>query len=280
MGRESFLVVLPARYASTRFPGKPLAEIAGRPLIEWVYRRAEEIRGVGELVVATDDDRIAGAVEGFGGRAVMTSADHVTGTDRVAEVARSRDLPFVVNLQGDEPVFDPRTVEEMVEQLSAAPDTDVVTACHPITSAKDYFDPNVVKVVVDRHGRALYFSRSPIPEGVFKNGAAVERPARVPEVQQAYRHVGVYAYRREALLRFASLAPTNLERTERLEQLRALENGMTVRVVVTDTPTLGVDVPENIKEVEKALGGIYTRRDATTGKPVKGIAREKPEPST
>lgn len=280
MGREPFLVVLPARYASTRFPGKPLVPIAGKPLIEWVYRRAEEIAGAGDLLVATDDERIARTVERFGGRFVMTSTDHVTGTDRVAEVARSRDVPIVVNLQGDEPVFNPRMVEEMVERFSTAPDTDVVTACHPITTAKDYFDPNVVKVVVGRDGRALYFSRSPIPGGVFANDAATARTARVPEAGQAYRHVGVYAYRREALLRFASLAPTDLERTERLEQLRALENGMTIRVVVTDTPTLGVDVPENIKEVEKVLDGIYTRRGAETGNPANGIVGEKPEPST
>lgn len=280
MGRELFLVVLPARYSSTRFPGKPLAEIAGKTLIEWVYRRAEGIRGAGDLLVATDDNRIAKTVKAFGGRVVMTSADHATGTDRVAEVARSCNRSFVVNLQGDEPVFDPQLVETMIDRLSGAPDTDVVTACHPITSADDYFDPNVVKVVVDGHGRALYFSRSPIPSGVFESDAAVDRPARVGGVGRAYRHVGVYAYRKEALLRFTSLEPTDLERMERLEQLRALENGMKIQVVVTDTPTLGVDVPEDIKEVEKVLGETYTRRGAKAEMPDDEIVSDKPETST
>ncbi|MCK4773316.1 MAG: 3-deoxy-manno-octulosonate cytidylyltransferase [Candidatus Krumholzibacteria bacterium] len=251
MSRECFLVVLPARYGSTRFPGKPLVTIAGKPLIEWAYRRAREINGVGELVVATDDRRIAEAVERFGGKVAMTSGDHATGTDRVAEVARSLPYDYVVNLQGDEPVFDPRTVEAMVDNLDESPQTDIVTACHPIDSPDDYYSPNVVKVVLDRTGRALYFSRSPIPSG------AVIGHSGAP----AYRHVGVYAYRKEALLRFTALEPTTLEKSERLEQLRALEFGMTIRVIQATTPTFGVDVPEDVKKVEKELARIYTDRD-------------------
>ena len=247
MSRETFMVVLPARYGSTRFPGKPLARIAGRPLIEWVYRRALEIRGAGELVVATDDRRIADAVEGFGGNVVMTSPDHATGTDRVAEVARAREFRFVVNLQGDEPIFDPVTVEAMVERLASSPDVDIVTACHPIANAEDHHNPNCVKVVAGRDGKALYFSRAPIPY------AAPGGPAA------AHRHVGIYAYRREALLAFTELEPTDLERTEKLEQLRALEHGMTIAVIVTDAPTVGVDVPDDLKNVEKQLGSTYTQ---------------------
>jgi 3-deoxy-manno-octulosonate cytidylyltransferase (CMP-KDO synthetase) len=248
MGHEPFLIVLPSRYGSTRFAGKPLADISGRPLVEWVYRRASQVRGVGELVVATDDERIARAVESFGGNAVLTAGDHATGTDRVAEVARSRPYEVVVNLQGDEPVFDPRTVEAMVDRLVSAPDTDIVTGCHPIEAKEDHDDPNVVKVVADRDGRALYFSRSPVPHGALEIGAA-------------YRHVGIYVFRRESLIRFTSLEASPLERAERLEQLRALENGMTIRLIVTDTKTVGVDVPDDVKKVEKELDRIYTDRD-------------------
>jgi len=251
MGRSSFLVVLPARYGSTRFPGKPLADIAGRPLIEWVYRRAAAIRGAGEVVVATDDPRIVDAVASFGGNVVMTDAAHASGTDRVAEVARNRDFPFVVNLQGDEPVFDPSTVEAMVEVLASEPESDIATACHPVGSEEEFNNPNIVKVVLDGHGRALYFSRSPIPCGAWHSEQAV-----------AFRHVGIYAYRKESLLRFTSFEPSTLEKTEKLEQLRALENGMAIRVIVTDQLTLGVDVPDDVKKVEKELGRIYTDRDS------------------
>ena len=251
MGRSSFLVVLPARYGSTRFPGKPLADVAGRPLIEWVYLRAAAIRGAGEVVVATDDERIAEAVSSFGGNVVMTDTGHPTGTDRVAEVARNRDFPFVVNLQGDEPVFDPSTVTAMVDVLAAEPESDIATACHPLGSEEEFNNPNIVKVVLDGFGRALYFSRSPIPNGGWRIGQTV-----------ACRHVGIYAYRKESLLRFTTLEPTTLEKTEKLEQLRALENGMTIRVIVTDQLTLGVDVPGDVKKVEKELGRIYTDRDS------------------
>jgi 3-deoxy-manno-octulosonate cytidylyltransferase (CMP-KDO synthetase) len=251
MGRNSFLVVLPARYGSTRFPGKPLADISGRPLIEWVYLRAAAIRGAGEVVVATDDRRIADAVSSFGGNVVMTDAAHATGTDRVAEVAKNRDFPFVVNLQGDEPVFDPSTVEAMVEVLASEPESDIATACHPVGSEEEFNNPNIVKVVLDGRGRALYFSRSPIPSGAWQSEQAV-----------ACRHVGIYAYRKESLLRFTSLEPSTLEKTEKLEQLRALENGMTIRVIVTDRLTLGVDVPGDLKKVEKELSRFYTDPDS------------------
>lgn len=248
MGREPFLVVLPARYGSTRFPGKPLASIAGRPLVEWVYRRARRIAGAGGVVVATDDRRIADAVEAFGGDAVMTLSSHATGTDRVAEVARSSALDVFVNLQGDEPVFEPRMVEEMVDRLAAEPRVDIVTACHRMDSSAELRDPNVVKVVADREGRVLYFSRSPIPSGALDDSREAA----------AHRHVGVYAFRKAALLRFTELERTPLEKSERLEQLRALENGMSIGLVVTGTHTIGVDVPDDVKKVEKELHRFYT----------------------
>lgn len=241
-----FAIVLPARYGSTRFPGKPLAEIAGRPLIEWVHRRAREVRGAEALVVATDDERIAAVVRGFGGDVVITGGDHATGTDRVAEVARALDVDVVVNLQGDEPVFDPVMVENMVARLGAEPDLDIVTAAHPIDDAGELSNPNAVKVVLDGRGRALYFSRAAVPSGAAQGRG------------EALRHVGVYVFRRDSLLRFAALERTPLEESECLEQLRALENGMSIGVIRIERATVGVDVPSDVKNVEKEIGRSYT----------------------
>jgi len=242
MSRPSFVVVLPARWGSTRFPGKPLADIAGKPLIQRVWERARAIEGAERVLVATDDERIARCVSDFGGEVAMTSADHATGTDRVAEVARELDAEVVVNLQGDEPVFDPAIVYGMLDALTAG--ADIATACHPITRLEEFESPHVVKVVRGEDGLALYFSRAPIPSGAFSEAA----PEVVP-----MRHVGVYAFTREALVRFAGLPRSALEQSERLEQLRALEHGMTVAVVVTDSKTFGVDVPDDIKTVASQI---------------------------
>jgi 3-deoxy-manno-octulosonate cytidylyltransferase (CMP-KDO synthetase) len=198
------------------------------------------VRGAERVIVATDDERVAEIVRGFGGNVVMTREDHVTGTDRVAEAARKLRAPILVNLQGDEPVFDPRMVEHMVERLQREPSVDIVTACHQIHSVKEFQSPHVVKVVVDRRGHALYFSRTPIPDGGLATGTA-------------YRHVGVYAFRREALARFARMPRSPLEIAERLEQLRALENGLRIGVVETKRATVGVDVPADIKNVERFM---------------------------
>jgi len=198
------------------------------------------VRGVTRLLVATDDVRIAEAVKFFGGDIIMTRGDHVTGTDRVAEVARRLRVDIVVNLQGDEPVFDPRLVERMVAALARDPELDIATACHRIHTVEEFRNPNVVKVIADRRGRALYFSRAPIPDGGLATGTA-------------YRHVGVYAFRRAALLRFSGLSRSQLEIAERLEQLRALENGMRIAVLETKRATVGVDVPADIKNVERLM---------------------------
>jgi 3-deoxy-manno-octulosonate cytidylyltransferase (CMP-KDO synthetase) len=237
-------VVLPARYHSSRFPGKPLAVLAGRPLIEWVFRRASQIEGVSRVVVATDHDQIASVVDSFGGEVVMTSADHATGTDRVAEVARGLEEDIIVNLQGDEPVFPPELIGEMIAPLRSSEGIDIVTACHEIEDRRDADNPNVVKVVMDHANRALYFSRSPIPSSGFA-GTGKRSPM--------YRHIGIYTFHRESLLRFAGSPRTPLECAENLEQLRALENGMAVQVIKTRYSTVGVDSPEDIKTVEKAL---------------------------
>jgi len=242
---SSVAIVIPARFHSTRFPGKPLAVVGGKPLIEWVCRRARDVSGVDRVVVATDHKEIAEAVEGFGGDVVMTSGDHATGTDRVAEVARELTHNFILNLQGDEPVFPVGLIEEMIQELAGS-DADIVTASHAIDSESEMNDPNVVKVVTDRSGNALYFSRSAIPGGHPKSG----------DVRKGFRHIGIYGFKRESLLRFADAGRTPLEKSESLEQLRALENGMTIRVLRTEYVTLGVDVPDDLKNVEKALATV------------------------
>lgn len=233
--------MLPARFGSTRFPGKPLATILGKPLIEWVYQGASRVRGATRVLVATDDVRIVAAVRSFGGDVVMSRGTHPTGTDRVAEVAKTLRTDIVVNLQGDEPIFDPAMVEEMIAVMARDPDVEIATACHPIQDTESLQSPHVVKVVVDQRHRALYFSRAPIPNGALFNGA------------RALRHVGVYAFRREALAKFAKLPRTPLEIAEQLEQLRALEHGMTIAVVETRHATVGVDVPADIKNVERFI---------------------------
>lgn len=197
------------------------------------------MRGASRVLVATDDVRIAAVVRGFGGEVVMTHGSHQTGTDRVAEVAKSLRADVVVNLQGDEPIFDPAMVEEMVAVLARDPEVEIATACHPIQDTESLQSPHVVKVVLDRYHRALYFSRTPIPSGALFDGA------------RALRHVGVYAFRRESLAKFAKLPRTPLEIAEKLEQLRALEHGMTIAVVETRHATVGVDVPADIKNVER-----------------------------
>lgn len=210
-------------------------------MIEWVYQGASRVRGATRVLVATDDVRIAAAVRGFGGDVVMSRGTHPTGTDRVAEVAKTLRTDIVVNLQGDEPIFDPAMVEEMIAVMARDPEVEVATACHPIQDTESLQSPHVVKVVVDQRRRALYFSRAPIPHGALFDGA------------RALRHVGVYAFRREALAKFAKLPRTPLEIAEQLEQLRALEHGMTIAVVETRHATVGVDVPADIKNVERFI---------------------------
>jgi 3-deoxy-manno-octulosonate cytidylyltransferase (CMP-KDO synthetase) len=239
------VAIIPARYASSRFPGKPLAEIAGRPMIEHVYRRAAEARGVDAVVVATDDRRIVEAVEAFGGVARMTGAAHRTGTDRVAEVAADLSCAIVVNVQGDEPLLDPGMITAVVEPLRADAEVVMTTARRPLTDAADLDNPHVVKVVSDGRGDALYFSRAPIPHGAA--GGA-----------QAFVHVGLYAFRRDFLLRFAALPQTPLELAESLEQLRALEHGYRIRTVVTEHHSIGVDTPEDLERARR-LSAVEVR---------------------
>lgn len=235
------VAVIPARYASTRFPGKPLADLIGRPLIEHVYRRVSDCRQVGTVIVATDDERINKAVEAFGGRVQMTNAAHVSGTDRVAEVARGLDCEIVVNVQGDEPLIEPAMIEEALQPF-ADHHVQMGTLRRRLDDSQEFASPNVTKVVIDRDGNALYFSRTPIPY------------RRDPDAPlDAWKHVGLYVYRRRFLLDFARMAPTALERQEALEQLRALEHGIKIRVVETRHNSISVDTPEDLEKVRRLL---------------------------
>jgi 3-deoxy-manno-octulosonate cytidylyltransferase (CMP-KDO synthetase) len=247
----TFRIVIPARYASTRLPGKPLADIAGQPMIVRVAAAARRAKSDG-VWVATDDERIATAVRHHGFDAVMTSANHVSGTDRIAEVAdrmKWDDADIVVNVQGDEPLLDPALIEAVANALRGDPDAAMATAAHPLMTAAEFFNPNVVKVVCDVRSRALYFSRAPIPwdRDQFADNRDV-LPADLP----ARRHIGLYAYRVSFLRRFGQLAASPLEGCEALEQLRALWHGYPIQVVSIDhPPAAGVDTPEDLERVRR-----------------------------
>lgn len=243
-GGTKVLAVIPARHASTRFPGKPLAKIAGRPMIQHVVERVQQARGVSRVVVATEDERIRRVVESFGGEAILTRPEHRTGTDRVAEVAAHMEAEIYVNVQGDEPLIDPSAVEALVEAVRENSDVQVATPCTAIAQPSDIMDPNIVKVVRDFESKALYFSRAPVP-WVRDRGEQV--------VARHWKHLGLYAFRRAALLEFPTLPPGELERIEQLEQLRWLENSFPITVVETDYDAVSVDVPGDIERVEKLL---------------------------
>ena len=237
--------VIPARYASTRLPAKPLAEIGGRTLVEHVYRHAADARSVDLVVVATDDDRIARAVTAFGGRVCMTRSDHETGTDRLAEVAETLDCDLVVNVQGDEPLIMPEAIDAAVA-AAADPAVVVSTLRCPLRDAAAWRDPDVVKVAVDRGGCALFFSRAPI-------GLDRDAPAADPAHAAVDKHLGLYVYRRPFLLTLSRLEQTPLERAERLEQLRVLEHGYRIMTTRIDDDPIGVDTPADLDRVRRRL---------------------------
>jgi len=236
--------IIPARYASTRFPGKPLADILGKPMIQHVYERARKAKTVGQLLVATDDQRIFDAVKAFGGEVVMTRADHPTGTDRLAEAAAKLDVDLIVNIQGDEPMIEAEVIDAAATPLIEDPSIPMSTLMSRVTEPAELHDPNVVKVVVDRNGFALYFSRALIPYARDKAESDVTY----------YYHPGLYVYRKDFLLTYAALAPTPLEQTEKLEQLRALENGYRIKVVETRHRPVSVDTPEDLENVKRLMG--------------------------
>jgi 3-deoxy-manno-octulosonate cytidylyltransferase (CMP-KDO synthetase) len=233
------VAIVPARYESTRLPGKPLALIDGRPMIQHVYERARAVALVDRVLVATDDARIAAVVRGFGGDVAMTRSDHPSGTDRIAEVAAQLDAGVIVNVQGDLPFLEAAMVEAAVTLMHADAALPMATLKTPIRDPAEMADPNVVKVVTDRDGYALYFSRSPLP--YWRDAAATNDDVL------GYKHIGLYAYRRDFLLTFARLAPTPLERAEKLEQLRALERGFRLKVAETAAPGVEVDTPADLE---------------------------------
>ena len=246
MDKAKVVCIIPARYASTRLPGKPLADIAGKPMIQHVYERASRAALVGAVAVATDDSRIYGAVAAFGGRAVMTSSLHLSGTDRLAEVAaRCKAASVIINVQGDEPLIEPELIDRLARVMLDEPRLKMVTARAPLPEDESG-DPAAVKVVVDKDGYALYFSRSLVPYPRCPDGAA------------PFKHIGIYAYRKNFLLRFARLPQGLLERAEGLEQLRAVENGCRIKVLTIKSPAFGVDTPEDLAKINALLGAVKT----------------------
>jgi 3-deoxy-manno-octulosonate cytidylyltransferase (CMP-KDO synthetase) len=252
--KTSVVAVIPARYESARLPGKPLLEIAGKPMICWVIERALAARNVRRAIVATDDKRVFGAVVDAGYEAVMTRSDHSSGTDRIAEVAATlEEARIVVNVQGDEPLISPQTIERAVDELSQNAEIGIVTSWEQMTHAADVLSPDVVKIVIDETGRAMYFSRSPVPyprEAVRKYGTLEDALRKDATCLRSFRkHTGLYVYRREVLLEFAKWPPSPLERLESLEQLRALEHGVRIKAVEASSPSIGVDTVEDLARV-------------------------------
>jgi 3-deoxy-manno-octulosonate cytidylyltransferase (CMP-KDO synthetase) len=248
------VAIIPARYASTRLPGKPLIMIKGKPLIQYVYERVKE-SSVGQVIVATDDERIATAVRRFGGEAVLTSPRHQSGTERVAEVATGINAEIVVNCQGDEPLIQPEAIDKAIAALVQDPSIMVTTLITPLETGDDLNDPHVVKVVVDHNGFALYFSRAliPYPRDVLetKNTGPLkeEELAKFDKRELAgyWQHIGLYAFRKEFLVKLIALPPSPLERREKLEQLRILENGYKIKTVICSTPSIGIDTQKDVE---------------------------------
>ncbi|MGI8821265.1 MAG: 3-deoxy-manno-octulosonate cytidylyltransferase [Chthoniobacterales bacterium] len=244
------LGIIPVRWDSTRFPGKPLHSIAGKPLLRHVWQRCQRARRLDGLIIATDDMRIAEAAFEWGAEVALTSPKHASGSDRIAEVARhAPEYTHVINIQGDEPLVDPKLIDRLAHRLARDPSLEMITAAHPFTDAAEIASPHQVKVVLSRAGDALYFSRSGIP---FPR----EKAAPIHYL----RHQGIYGYTRPLLLRFVRWKPSPLERTESLEQLRALENGVRIHVLVTNTGSPGVDTPADARALEKLLTPVAARK--------------------
>jgi 3-deoxy-manno-octulosonate cytidylyltransferase (CMP-KDO synthetase) len=245
-----FVGVIPARFQSARLPGKALISISGKPLIQWVYERASLASRLNRLIVATDDSRILKVVRGFGAEAVLTSSEHRSGTDRVAEVAHNVAADCFVNIQGDEPLIPPETIDALCKNLADHPDIEIATACFPISEG-EASEPDVVKVVFDSAGRALYFSRAPIPFQRRPKGAF-------------FKHLGIYGYRRDFLLELPKLQPSELEESEALEQLRFLENGKSIFVFTATQDSFGVDTKADIERVRPLLENVASYSECSS----------------
>ena len=248
MNNKNILCVIPARYASKRFPGKPLADILGKPMIQWVYERAQQANLISETIVATDDDRIFQAVKNFGGVAEKTSSDIKNGTERVAVISAKYDYPIVVNLQGDEPLIDPKAIDIAIRTLSEDESAVIGTLIKKIENITELDNPNLPKVVIDKNNNALYFSRSIIPY----DRDLQQQQNRLPYTNY-YRHIGLYVYRKEFLQTYIKLPESQLERMEKLEQLRVLEYGYSIKTAVVDYAPRGVDTPEDLESLVQYL---------------------------
>jgi|TARA_B100001971_G_C18245286_1_gene573810 3-deoxy-manno-octulosonate cytidylyltransferase (CMP-KDO synthetase) len=234
------IIIIPSRYGSTRLKGKPLIKIAGKPMIQHVYEQSQKADGISDVIVATDDKRIFDTIIGFGGNVRMTSGKHRSGTDRIAEVAKGLKAEIIVNVQGDEPLVKPRMIEELVSPLING-DVVMSTLKCKIKNKEDIKNPNIVKVVTDLEDNALYFSRSIIPHSI--------------DCKNIYKHIGLYAYKKDFLIKFSQMSPSNLEKIESLEQLRVLENGWKIKVIETQNPSQGVDTLDDVRRVTSLIEG-------------------------
>ena len=253
---EKILGVIPARWASSRFPGKPLADINGKPMVQWVSEQVQKASLITEVIVATDDKRIYDVVFEFGGKAVMTSSKHQSGTDRVAEVAKKIECDIVVNVQGDEPLIPSENIDLVIKPLLNSEDLPVTTLMTDIRSRSEMLDPNICKVVVDNNGRALYFTRAPIPynrEDELADKLIANRDVHTTRVILGYKHIGIYAYRKSFLMKFSDMRTSPLENKEKLEQLRILENSYSIQVVETEKNSIGVDHPDDLEKIIKNM---------------------------
>lgn len=241
----SIAIIIPARYASTRLPGKPLIEVNNKPIIQWVYEKAKNSKLADKVIVATDDERIFEAVKAFGGEVMMTSTEHNSGSDRIFEVLSANpEIKIAVNVQGDEPLITPESIDSAIEALLSDETADISTLIRLIEDEEEFLSPNVVKVVFDNNQNALYFSRSPIPFHRNKNAS------------KNYAHIGLYAYRSEVLTEMTKLPQSSLELAESLEQLRALQNGFKIKTTIVDYSPIGIDTPEDVEKFKKILGVI------------------------
>ena len=255
---KKVLVVIPARWGSTRFPGKPLVKILGKPMVQWVLEQTKKAKLVSDVIVATDDHRIYDVVHSLSGKAIMTSSDHQSGTDRIVEVANKIECDIVVNVQGDEPLIPPENIDLVIKTLLMSPDSPVSTLMIAINSRSEMIDPNICKVVFDNKGRALYFTRAPIPynrDSIVDDTHFIKGDAN-PKIL-GYKHIGIYGYAKSFLLKFSKLKVSRLEKLEKLEQLRFLDNGYSIRVVETNQNSIGVDRPEDLNKIENLLDKTF-----------------------
>jgi len=264
------VAIIPARYASTRLEGKPLMDIGGKPMVQWVYERAKQTSLVDDVLVATDHREIMARVEGFGGKVAFTSPYHRSGTERVAEVAEGLDADIIVNLQGDEPLIEPAMIDEAIRPLLSDRRIAMGTLKTRIINQEELNNPNIVKVVTDKDGFALYFSRLPIPyvrdseQWSVVSGQKPHAPCPMPHAPIFFKHIGLYVYQKGFLLELARMKPTPLEKTEGLEQLRVLENGYRIKVVETAHQSIGVDTMEDLERVREVVSNLATKQPSKT----------------